>query len=140
MLTSKQRAYLRSISNTMDTILIIGKGGINDEVINQAIDALKARELIKVKVLETSKDGVDKTAKDLAGQTKAELVCVIGSKFILYKRNYQDTRIILSENSKGFKVVSPVKVKKSNKKSYVKDQSNSRKSYSRQSSRSKKRK
>ena len=53
-MTSKQRAYLRSLANTIDAIFQIGKGGISDNLISQLSDALEARELIKVSVLETA--------------------------------------------------------------------------------------
>lgn len=95
MLTSKQRAYLKSLANSIDTILIVGKGGVSDETINQARDAIKARELIKGKVLETNDDSALKVANDVAKAIKADVVQVIGSKFILYKRNDKDPKIVL---------------------------------------------
>ena len=67
MLNGKQRAYLRSIANTIDTILIIGKGGITQQVIKQADDALTAREIIKGKVLENS-DLTSRQAADMLSE------------------------------------------------------------------------
>ena len=73
MLNGKQRAYLRSIANTIDTILIIGKGGITQQVIKQADDALTAREIIKGKVLENS-DLTSRQAADMLGTVNAEAI------------------------------------------------------------------
>lgn len=87
MLTSKQRAYLRGMANSYDTILIVGKGGLTDTVIKQAQDALKARELFKGKVLESCELSSREAADALAEATNSDVVQVIGSKFILYKPN-----------------------------------------------------
>ena len=95
MLTSKQRAQLRGIASTMDTIIIVGKGGITENVITQVTDALKARELIKGKVLESSLLSAKEAGEALAEACKAEQVQSIGSKFVLYKRNEKDPKIEL---------------------------------------------
>lgn len=95
MLNSKQRAYLRSLANPIDTILIVGKGGIDADVVRQADDALTARELIKGKVLETSPVRAREAADAIAAETSAETVQVIGSKFVLYRRNDKEPKIIL---------------------------------------------
>ena len=87
MLTSKQRANLRSHANRMETILQVGKGGIADALIKQVDDALTARELIKLRVLETAPDTARDTAEQMAEQVGAEVVQVIGTRFILYRRN-----------------------------------------------------
>ncbi len=87
MLTSKQRAYLRGMANSYDTILIVGKGGMTDTVVKQADDALKARELFKGKVLESCELSSREAADKLAEETNADVVQVIGSKFILYRPN-----------------------------------------------------
>lgn len=87
MLTSKQRAFLRSLAVNEDTILMVGKGGVSDELIAQAEGALNARELIKGKVLETAPDSPAETAAQIAQAVSAEVVQVIGSKFVLYRRN-----------------------------------------------------
>lgn len=100
MLNSKQRAYLKSLANSIDTILIVGKGGVSDEIIAQARDAIVARELIKGKVLETLDDDVLKVAQTIGAAIKAEVVQVIGSKFILYKRNDKEPRIVLPKKKK----------------------------------------
>ena len=87
MLTSKQRAYLRGMANSYDTILILGKGGMTDTVIKQADDALKARELFKGKVLENCELSSREAADELAEKINADVVQVIGSKFVLYRPN-----------------------------------------------------
>ena len=81
MLTSKQRAYLRSISNSIDTIVMIGKGGLTAEIIKQADDALTPREIIKGKVLETADISPREAAQQIADETHADVVQVIGTKF-----------------------------------------------------------
>ena len=100
MLTSKQRAYLRSLAMSEDTIIIIGKGGITENVITQVRDALKARELIKGKVLENSLLSAREACEALAEACKAQSVQFIGSKFVLYKRNETDPKIELPKSKK----------------------------------------
>ena len=99
MLTSKQRAYLRSLAVNEDTILMIGKGGIDGDVIKQAADAIFKRELIKGKVLaETAPVSAREAAEMLAEAT--EVVQVIGNKFCLYKRHPKEPKIILPKAKK----------------------------------------
>ena len=100
MLTSKQRAYLRSLANSIDTILMVGKGGMSEQIIAQAASALKARELIKGKVLESCELSVRETADMIAEETKSEVVQVIGTKFVLYKRNDKEPQIELPKSKK----------------------------------------
>ena len=95
MLTSKQRAYLRSLAVDLDTILMVGKSGMSPELTKQADDALEARELIKGKVLETAPVSPREAAEALAEQTESEVVQVIGSKFALYKRHPKEPKIVL---------------------------------------------
>ena len=87
MLTSKQRAALRSAANGIDTIMQIGKGGISDALIKQIDDALTARELIKIKVLENCEYTSREMAEMLSGRVDSEPVQVIGNKFVLFRRN-----------------------------------------------------
>ena len=87
MLTSKQRAVLRGMANSMDTIVQVGKGGISDTLVAQTDDALRARELIKLRVLENSGYTAREAAEQLAEQTGSDVVQVIGSRFVLYRRN-----------------------------------------------------
>lgn len=100
MLTSKQRAYLRSLASEAETIVIIGKGGITENVITQVKDALKARELVKGKVLDNSLLSAREACEALAEACKAEQIQSIGSKFVLYKRNETDPRIELPKSKK----------------------------------------
>ena len=95
MITSKQRAYLRSLANKEDTIVHIGKGGITDNIVKQAEDALKARELIKCRALETALISAREACDEMASKTASEPVQVIGTKFVLYKKNNQSPKIQL---------------------------------------------
>ena len=97
-LTSKQRAQLRGLANGIDTILIVGKEGIGDNLVKQANDALEARELIKGKVLENSMLSAREGAEELAKATRSQVVQVIGTKFVLYRETHskeKDKRIKL---------------------------------------------
>lgn len=87
MLTSKQRARLRAYANSMETILQVGKDGINENLIVQVNDALTARELIKLRVLETAPFSAREAAQQLAERTGSQSVQVIGTRFVLYRRN-----------------------------------------------------
>lgn len=95
MLTSKNRAKLRGLANTMESILQVGKGGVGAPLVTQVNDALEARELIKLTVLETCPDRARDVAAQLAGDTDAEVVQVIGRKVTLYRRNAQKPVITL---------------------------------------------
>ena len=97
-LTSKQRAQLRGLANSIDTILHIGKDGVGENLIKQADDALEARELIKGKVLENSLLSAREGAEELARATRSQVVQVIGTKFVLYRETHSketDKRIKL---------------------------------------------
>ena len=100
MLTSKQRAQLRGLAAAEDTIVQVGKGGIGDNLIEQVKSALKARELVKGRVLENSMLTAREACDALAEACRAESVQVIGSKFVLYKRNEQDPKIELVKSRK----------------------------------------
>jgi RNA-binding protein len=95
MLTSKQRAQLRALANSEETIVHIGKGGITENIVLQASDALKAREIIKCRVLENALISAREACDQMAELTKAEPVQVIGSRFVLYKRNSEKPKIDL---------------------------------------------
>ena len=100
MLTSKQRAFLRGVAAAEDTIVIIGKGGVTDNIIIQMNDALKARELVKGRVLENSLLSAREAADALSERCRAEVVQVIGSKFVLFKRNETKPKIELPKSRK----------------------------------------
>lgn len=92
-MTSKQRAFLRSLANSQDPILHIGKGDISDTLLKQADDALTARELIKARVLETCALTPKEAAITVADRTKAEIVHVMGRTFVLYRKNLKEPKI-----------------------------------------------
>ncbi len=87
MLTSKQRAFLRGIAQRYDTIGQVGKGGISENLITTTADALRKRELIKLRVLDNCELSAREAAEALAEATGADVVQVIGSRFVLYKPN-----------------------------------------------------
>jgi len=87
VLTSKQRAQLRALANPIETILQVGKSGVGEQLIKQVNDALTARELIKLRVLETAPGSVREIAEELAAATQSEVVLTIGTRFVLYRRN-----------------------------------------------------
>ena len=95
MLNSKQRAYLRSIASGLDTIFQIGKGGISEETCNQLINALEAREIIKARVLENSGYTAKEAASEIAEAIGCDVVCTVGSKFVLYKESQKKKKIFL---------------------------------------------
>ena len=103
-LTSKQRAQLRGLANSIDTILQVGKDGIGATLIKQADDALEARELIKGRVLDNNIDYDSRTAaEELAKATRSEVVQVIGTKFVLYRESHSKPR------EKRIQLVKPAK-------------------------------
>jgi RNA-binding protein len=95
MLNSRQRAQLRGLANTMDAIFQVGKGGIGEQIIKQVDDALEARELIKMTVLETSEETSRTAADKIAKAVKADVVQVIGRKFVLYRESRENKQIVL---------------------------------------------
>ena len=95
MITSKQRAYLRSLSGDLDTIFQIGKSGISEETCNQIANALEARELIKARVLDNSGYSAKEAASEIAEAIGCEVVSCVGSKFVLYKESEKKKRIVL---------------------------------------------
>lgn len=84
-MTSKQRAYLKSLASNLDTIFQIGKGGITDEICFQLSNAMEARELIKIKLLETCPSNIKEVAEVIAEKTGAEVVQIIGTKIVLFR-------------------------------------------------------
>lgn len=96
MLTSKQRAYLRGLATNEPTIMQVGKGGIGENLIKTVSDALEARELIKMSVLENCDWTAREAADELAEAVKADVVGVIGRKIILYRPSEKNKRIELN--------------------------------------------
>ena len=103
-LTSKQRAQLRGLANTIDTIVQVGKDGIGENLIKQVDDALEARELIKGRVLDNNLEyDARLAAEELAKATRSEVVQVIGTKFVLYRETHskpKEKRIELVKSAK----------------------------------------
>ena len=95
MLTSKQRAYLRALSQSLDTIFQIGKGGITEEICLQIGNALEARELIKARVLDNSGYTAKEAANIIAEQIDCDVVSCVGTRFVLYKESTKNKRIEL---------------------------------------------
>ena len=89
------QAYLKKIAHSVPAIYQIGKFGINENFVGQINDALEARELIKVSVLDTSMLSVKDAAYEVAKSCEAEVVQVIGRKFVLYKESKESKSIIL---------------------------------------------
>ena len=96
MLTSKQRAYLRSLATNESAIMQLGKGGISDNLQKTVSDALEARELIKLSVLENCEYTPRESAEELASAVGADVVGVIGRKIILYRESEKNKRIELN--------------------------------------------
>ncbi len=95
MLTSKQRSKLRAMSQSLDTIFQIGKGGISEETCNQISNALEARELIKARVLDNSGYSAKEAANEISDIIGADVVSCVGTRFVLYRRSEKKTRIEL---------------------------------------------
>ena len=93
MITSKQRAKLRSLANSVPALYQVGKDGITENMLRQFADALEAKELIKVHVLDNSLMDTREAANEVADAIGAEPVQVIGSKFVLYKRSKNNSTI-----------------------------------------------
>lgn len=99
-MTSKQRAYLKSLAMKIDPIYNIGKGSISPELVQGVRDALEARELIKVGVLQNCMDDPKELATVLAERTRSQVVQVIGKKIVLYKESKNRKRIELPKAGK----------------------------------------
>ena len=99
MLNSKQRAALRGAANSLEPVFLVGKGEIDETLIRGVADCLAARELIKLKVLETSSYTPREAADALCEATGADTVQCIGSKFVLYRqaRDKDKRKIVLAK-------------------------------------------
>jgi len=94
-MTSKQRAYLRKLAQTMDPIFHIGKSSVTPEFTSAIDDALEKRELIKINVLKNCFDDVKELSLILADRTHSEVVHVMGRKIVLYRESKDNKKIIL---------------------------------------------
>ncbi|WP_042458615.1 ribosome assembly RNA-binding protein YhbY [Neobacillus dielmonensis] len=95
MLTGKQKRFLRSKAHHLDPIFQVGKGGVNDNMVRQIGDALEARELLKVSVLQNCDEDKTVVAHQLVEGANAELVQIIGNTIVLYKESEENKQIVL---------------------------------------------
>lgn len=95
MLTGKQKRFLRSKAHHLNPIFQVGKGGVNENLIKQVYDALEARELLKVSVLQNCDEDRDTVAESLSKGARAELVQIIGNTIVLYKESRENKQIEL---------------------------------------------
>jgi len=95
MLTSRERAQLRTMASKLDPIFQVGKGGVTANMLSQLDDTLEARELIKCRVLETCPAPVQEAADAIAQQLDADVVQVIGRVFVLYRESVKNKQIKL---------------------------------------------
>ena len=91
-MTSKQRAYLRGLANTMEPIFQVGKGGISEVLIEQLDNSIEARELIKITVLETAPGSAKELAVQIANSTNSEVVQTIGNKITLFRQKKKNSK------------------------------------------------
>lgn len=96
-LTSKQRSYLKSLAQKIEAIFQIGKNGLTPEVTEAVAQALDARELVKISVLQNCLEDPKDMAERLAERTKSVVVQVIGKKIVLYKPAKKNSKITLGE-------------------------------------------
>jgi RNA-binding protein len=95
MLTGKQKRFLRAEAHHLTPIFQVGKGGVNENMINQIKEALEVRELIKVSILQNNMDDKHEVAEDLAAGAGAQLVQLIGHTVVLYKESRENKTIKL---------------------------------------------
>lgn len=100
MITGKQRSYLKSLANTMKPITQIGKDGVSEAFLSQLDDALEAREIVKVSILENSGLETKETANEVARKLNAEFVQAIGFKFTVYRESKKKPVIELPKATK----------------------------------------
>lgn len=96
-MTSKQRAYLKSLASTMDPLFQIGKGSVTPEVVEAISEAFNNRELLKIAVLKNCMDDPRAIAEVVAERTRSQVVQVIGKKIVLYKPDKKNPKIMLPQ-------------------------------------------
>lgn len=94
MITGKQRAELKKVSQTLEPQLLIGKSGITDNLIEQIKDHLEKNEILKIKVLSNNTEEKDELVSKVLGMTEAEFVSSLGNKFVIYKRNKDKPQVV----------------------------------------------
>lgn len=92
-MTSKERAYLRGLANTIDAIFQVGKGGISDVLLEQLNNAIEARELVKITVLETAPGSAKELAEEIAKGTNSVVVQTVGNKITLFRQKKKNSKI-----------------------------------------------
>ena len=92
-MTSKERAYLRGLANTIDAIFQVGKGGISDVLLEQLNNAIEARELVKISVLETAPGSAKELAEEIAQGTNSVVVQTVGNKITLFRQKKKNSKI-----------------------------------------------
>lgn len=95
MLTGKQKRFLRSKAHHLNPIFQVGKGGVNENMIKQIREALEARELLKVSVLQNCDEDRDDVAEAIKKGADAELVQIIGNTIVLYKESIENKQLVL---------------------------------------------
>ncbi|MCA0171794.1 ribosome assembly RNA-binding protein YhbY [Bacillus sp. RAR_GA_16] len=95
MLTGKQKRFLRAKANRLNPIFQVGKGGVNENMTKQIEEALEARELIKISILQNCEEDRNSVGEQLSTETGAELVQIIGNMVVLYKESEENKEIIL---------------------------------------------
>ena len=98
MLTGKQKRFLRSKAHSLNPIFQVGKGGVNENMIKQVRDALEARELMKISILQNCDEDKHTVADQLVKGTRAQLVQIIGNIIVLYKESRENKQIILPKS------------------------------------------
>ncbi len=98
-MTSKQRAYLKSLANSITPIFQVGKASLTPEIITAVDEALEKRELIKISVLKNCFDDPKELAETIAGRTKSQVVHVIGKKIVLYRPAKKNPKIQLPKQT-----------------------------------------
>ncbi|WP_203361679.1 ribosome assembly RNA-binding protein YhbY [Bacillus sp. REN10] len=95
MLTGKQKRFLRAEAHHLDPIFQVGKGGVNENMIKQIGEALEARELMKISILQNCDEDKQEVAQAIAKGAKAEVVQIIGNIIILYKESRENKQLVL---------------------------------------------
>lgn len=121
MLNSKKRSYLKSLANRLKPTIQLGKDGVSEDFVLELENQLRARELVKVSILENAGLEAKETANEICKIVRAEFVQAIGNKFVLYKKNNENTKIIFPGNEQA----KPRVAREGSKKRITKKQMNS---------------
>jgi RNA-binding protein len=95
MLTTKQRAYLKSLANGLNAVFQIGKSGVTPEIVDAVDEYLEANELLKLSVLQNCAESAKTVADQIGGRSRSEVVQVIGKKIVLYRESRTKKNITL---------------------------------------------